>query len=122
MPALLPLRIPAGWLVRYNAFTEDERWHHTEDLLQLSSCTLVDGTWQPDPEGFLVDLGWYPEGDPDGAYGLVVARPDFSGEIVVEARHRDPRTICEAVEACLGSIGDGASDAAIAAEVRRRIP
>ncbi len=128
MRPLTPLRVPAGWLVRYNTLVEfppnqpltaeDYRWYHTEDLLQMSSCKLVDGVWQVDREGFLVDLGWYPDGEPNGTYGLIVVRPDFHGETVLDAQHRDQRIICEAIEVCVAAITGGAEIAAIADEVR----
>jgi hypothetical protein len=128
MRALVPLRVPAGWLVEYNTLVEfgpdspptgdDYRWHHTEDLLQLRSCTVVDGAWQVDPDGFLVDLGWYPDGEPTGAYRLVVVRPDFRGDTVIEVSHREQSVICQAIESCIAGITNGAAIPAIAEEVR----
>ena len=65
MNKLQPLRIPTGWSVKYNSFTEydpDDAAEHfdelCEDLLQLENGDL------------LIDLGWYPEGDITGQYRL----------------------------------------------------
>jgi hypothetical protein len=59
---LQALRIPSGWLIRYNQFyevdcndeQEENNWMwFSEDLLQL-----VNEHWRR-----LLDLGWYPDGD-----------------------------------------------------------
>lgn len=129
MRALVPLRVPAGWLVEYNTFVEfgpdrapaadDYRWHHSEDLLQIRSCKVVDGAWQADPDGYLVDLGWYPDGEPTGAYRLVVVRPDFRGDTVIEVSHREQSVIRQAIEICVAGITRGTALSDIAEEVLR---
>lgn len=61
---LQPLRIPAGWTVKYNNFTEydlqedggEYDYELNEDLLQLEHSNL------------LIDLGWYPAMNIDGRY------------------------------------------------------
>lgn len=63
---LQPLRIPAGWKITYNMFSEydpekdssEYSYELCEDLLQLENQNL------------LIDLGWYPEGDIEGSYKL----------------------------------------------------
>ena len=63
---LQPLRIPAGWFVSYNMFSEydpdsdGEKYSYElcEDMLQLKNKNL------------LIDLGWYPHGDIKGNYKL----------------------------------------------------
>ena len=63
---LQPLRIPAGWFVCYNMFSEYDPdtdseeycFELCEDMLQLKNKNL------------LIDLGWYPEGDMKGNYRL----------------------------------------------------
>ena len=76
-PPLQPLRIPAGWAVLYHDLREIDpspeafagSWLR-EDLLQLKN----------DRADVLVDVGWYPEGDPDGKYSVVMYRGDFRGQ------------------------------------------
>jgi len=68
------LRIPAGWLVWKNHFydvTPDQvldgnqlGFPFYEDILHLKNNTL----------GLTLDLGWYPEGDPNGSYKLCVVK------------------------------------------------
>ena len=53
MPKLQPLRIPAGWEVVLNKFSEID----IED-------------WPEDNIG--IDLGWYPDTDPQGAFHVKV--------------------------------------------------
>jgi hypothetical protein len=118
--ALVPLRVPAGWLVEYNTFVESGP-HHSQDLLQMRSCRVVDGAWQVDPDGYLVDLGWYPDADPTGAYRLVVVRPDFRGDTVIEVSHREQSVIRQAIEACIAGITDRAAIPAIAEAVHEII-
>lgn len=61
---LQPLRIPAGWTIKYNNFSEYDLqkdgveyvYELTEDLLQMEHLNL------------LIDLGWYPAMNIDGKY------------------------------------------------------
>lgn len=63
---LQPLRIPSGWTIQYNNFSEYDlekdgekyRFELVEDLLQLKNHNL------------LIDLGWYPSMDVTGEYVL----------------------------------------------------
>lgn len=69
---LQPLRIPSGWTVTYNQFSEydpttcdDEGLYElTEDLLQLYNNNVQ----------LLIDLGWYPSFDLNGHYTLVLIK------------------------------------------------
>jgi hypothetical protein len=72
-PPLQPLRIPTGWVIDWNGFLEVdpifdvgevESIGFGEDLLQISDKT----------RSILLDLGWYPSGDPNGEYRLVAIR------------------------------------------------
>ncbi|MEH1125623.1 hypothetical protein [Micromonospora sp. CPCC 206061] len=107
----MPLRIAPGWLVSYNRFYEgrpdlartptDDADYFTQDMLQLNSCRRgTGGEWEIDPTGFLIDLGWYPDSDPDGTYRLVVVSPDFRGEELFEIEHRDPVLIRDIIGVC----------------------
>jgi hypothetical protein len=72
-PPLQPLRIPTGWKVEWNTFLDveptfesgdHESMGFSEDLLQLSN------KWS----SVLLDLGWYPDCDPHGAFRLLAIR------------------------------------------------
>lgn len=71
IPNFLRLKIPAGWTVDYitlkdtdpkNLEANDDTWlfDFNQDLLQISHKT----------KNLLLDVGWYPEGDPTGSYGI----------------------------------------------------
>ncbi|MFC6228183.1 hypothetical protein ACFQI7_10215 [Paenibacillus allorhizosphaerae] len=74
------MRIPSGWVIRYNHFLElptedfvDDSFPYwmdlNEDLLHLS-C---------DYRGRIIDLGWYPSGKAEGRYTVkVIASVDDS--------------------------------------------
>ncbi|MGG1246357.1 hypothetical protein [Bacillus spizizenii] len=71
IPNFLKLKIPAGWTVDYITLKDtdpktleanDDAWlfDFNQDLLQISHKT----------KNLLIDVGWYPEGDPTGSYGI----------------------------------------------------
>ncbi len=72
-----PLQIPGGWIVAQNHFfditpeaamLESGRldFPFVEDILQLTN----------DYRRMALDLGWYPDGDPNGHYRLVLIQWD----------------------------------------------
>ncbi|MCY7759486.1 hypothetical protein P8833_17880 [Bacillus inaquosorum] len=71
VPNFLRLRIPAGWTVDYISLKDtdpktleasDDAWlfDFNQDLLHISHKT----------KNLLLDVGWYPEGDLTGCYGI----------------------------------------------------
>lgn len=81
--ALQPLRISGGWYIIQNKFidiepssiiSEDDRlwFHFTEDILQLKHKQ----------RNIIIDLGWYPDIDPNGNYRVVaVSNEDWENPI-----------------------------------------
>ncbi len=78
---LQPLRIPCGWTVRLHKLrcgepaelpAEDGRWLfcYTEDILQLQADLRRRRDHRTETQQLTVDLGWYPDGDPAGAFRL----------------------------------------------------
>jgi len=71
-----PLQIPSGWLVAQNHFMdvapaetlEGDRldFPFVEDILQLRNDHLR----------MTLDLGWYPDGDPNGSFRLLLIQWD----------------------------------------------
>ena len=107
---LQPLRIPAGWLVKYNdglyerdpqpeCIPEDDRlWLFKEDMLQMKHLR----------RNRLLDLGWHPEGDlASGAYTLVVYDGDFTGSLLYEFRTAKRESIVAEIERLLVAICNG---------------
>lgn len=88
-------QLPGNWAVCYNSFGDEdmvivdgwiENFHYyKEDLLWVQSMRKAENTatvYELDPTGWLADIGWYPDGDPTGAYTLRVFRvnPDMDTE------------------------------------------
>ncbi|WP_157886894.1 hypothetical protein [Hymenobacter sp. PAMC 26628] len=84
---LMRLQLPGHWAICYNSFGDEEMivadgWienqeHYKEDLLWLQSMrsTKIPGiSYELDPAGWLADIGWYPDGDPNGAFTLHIFR------------------------------------------------
>lgn len=84
---LVRFKLPGRWAVCYNSFGEEEMvvvdgqiendHCYQEDLLWLQSLRHSensDTSYELDPAGWLADLGWYPAGNPEGAYTLHVFR------------------------------------------------
>lgn len=93
---LQPLRIQTGWSVAFNDFTEydpgrdgegDVSCLH-EDLLQLRHG----GT------GLVIDLGWYPSGDRNGRYVLLLVRGRDWDEPLERAESRSKGEIIGLIE------------------------
>ncbi|HLL05052.1 MAG TPA: hypothetical protein VK539_30985 [Myxococcaceae bacterium] len=73
-PVRQPLRIPGGWNVEHNELRQlepsqlsegDPLWgFFTEDLMQLRAAR----------GGVLLDVGWYPDGDPKGSFQALLIR------------------------------------------------
>ena len=76
---LQPLRIPIGWTVAYNEFTEIEPYSDIkvvglpdEDVWELFLQDLLQ--LKHKRHNVLIDLGWTPEADPNGSYDLTVLK------------------------------------------------
>jgi hypothetical protein len=84
---LVPLRIPTGWAVTWNTFYEVtpilegnelvNAADFDEDLLQIESITFEEEMGRIEVEPYILDLGWYPAEDPNGAYTLTLLRGDW---------------------------------------------
>lgn len=69
---LQPLRIPAGWEIKLNYFTEyDLTVHGEHDSFELNEDLL---TLYNEKADLTIDLGWYPQHDVAGKYILLLAR------------------------------------------------
>jgi hypothetical protein len=72
-PPLQPLRIPTGWTMAWNDFVElnpdpsaapeSDHWlYFHQDLLLLKN----------EQRSLLIDVGWYPDGNPTGKFRAVL--------------------------------------------------
>ncbi|MFF2016566.1 hypothetical protein [Paenibacillus sp. NPDC058177] len=105
---LHPLRIPSSWEVSYNSLVEldpkdlesneKEKWfNYSEDLLQLKHVKY----------NILLDVGWYPEADPSGSFGLeLVKNTDWSNPLLSFSTANKYELI-EQIELILWQVGEG---------------
>ncbi|WP_311295165.1 hypothetical protein [Paenibacillus sp. MER TA 81-3] len=104
---LQPFRIPSSWKVDYNTFIEldpkilnryDDKWiNFTEDLLQISHTRYK----------ILLDVGWYPEGDPNGEYGLELIKDHDWGNPLESYSTNSKDEIVAKIEQLLWQVGEG---------------
>jgi hypothetical protein len=109
----MALRIPTGWAVVHNTFGDEDPIladnrilndeYYSEDLLSLQQIAFTNSGWQAKTDGFLVDLGWYPSGSPQGRYRLVLLKGDWD-HIVLDFSSRKRQEIRGVIESCLDLI------------------
>ena len=110
---LMPLKIPSGYAVCYNEFydidpeisqDEDEllkNWEYfTEDILQIRKMIIKNGEWISNPDvGYIIDLGWYQDGNINGEYDLKLAiLKDKEWNIIKEFKSRNRFKIRDTIE------------------------
>ncbi|PNV60641.1 hypothetical protein C0033_17920 [Clostridium sp. chh4-2] len=83
---LQPIRIPSGWEVLFNNLTElepddvpktaDEIWNFqfVQDILYIRNRRTRKKDHKVYEHELGIDLGWYPDGDPEGFFRLVVVK------------------------------------------------
>jgi hypothetical protein len=117
---LMPLRIPHGWAVLYNSFGDADPIvrdgsianfeYYKEDLLMIQRIELTSTDWVFKRDGHVLDLGWYPDADPDGNYILQVIRgADWEKKLVTFKSH-DRQKIRVVIERCLDLLIQGVDE------------
>ncbi|MCZ8520831.1 hypothetical protein [Paenibacillus caseinilyticus] len=103
-----------GYAVCYNKFSDVEpiqdedgyiqNWEYfTEDILQIVQMRILDGEWGLPREGkIIIDLGWYPDGQPDGQYKLV--QVDEHWQVIRETESKDRFLIKNTLEEWLENL------------------
>ena len=109
---LIPLRIPAGWEVRFNNFVElgragalgpeDRDAYLSQDLLAIRSTAPAGPS-----AGYALDVGWSADGDPTGEYRLAVFAPGAQSA-AIRLRSPSADVIRDAVAVCLNRLNEGA--------------
>lgn len=78
---LQPLRVPGGWTIDFNKLEniepqdlarQDKLWlfAFTEDILLMHKTSSRKRNGRTEQQTLQLDLGWYPDGDPEGAFLL----------------------------------------------------
>ena len=84
---LQPLRIPSGWTIMFNKLEnmepkeispEDKIWlyAYTEDILYMYTNISQKNNKKTEEQKLAIDLGWYPDGDPNGSFRLLAILDD----------------------------------------------
>lgn len=98
---LQPLRIPAHWSFEWNKL----------ELVEPDTLSKNDAVWdftlvqdilfmhrKIGEQTVSIDLGWYPDGNPDGAYRLVAILGDDWENPILEATSRSTKEIVDIME------------------------
>jgi hypothetical protein len=80
-----------------------------EDLLSIERLQQRDGLWVTAANGHALDLGWYPDADPRGAYRLTLIHGDWN-HVVGTFVSRNRAEIASAVEHWLAWATEGLAD------------
>ncbi len=100
MSKLQPLRIPAGWEVVFNKFLE----------VDIEDCSVDNENWLDFTEDITylrrknrkynigIDLGWYPDIDPQGAFHVKVILNENWENPVMEYITRERKKVVETIE------------------------
>ncbi len=106
---LYPIRIPAGWSLIFHKLEmlepdeidkEDRAWlfHFVQDILYMEKKYCYRENKQQKEQVIGIDLGWYPDGDPEGAYRLFAVLDHNWEEPILEYTSRSTREIVDIIE------------------------
>lgn len=128
---LLPLKIPSGWAVIHNSFGDEDPIvqegvivndeFYNEDLLSIEPLSFKETNWIVETTGYLIDLGWYPEADPEGNFKLVLLKDDWDN-IVASIESSDRYVIHAAIEKMFDLITSGVGEDQLRAVLSEAFP
>ena len=104
-----PLRIPPGWTFMFNKLTDiepetlnkqDKIWlfAFTQDIMYMYAVMKRKQNHQMEEQKLSIDLGWYPDGDPDGHFRMVALINDCWEKPLLELISRSKREVVETLE------------------------
>lgn len=113
---LMSLKIPATWAILYNSFGDEDPdvcdgtiindEYYNEDLLAMQRLQRGDAGWFTGSNGYTLDLGWYPEANPDGHFRLVLVYGDWDN-VIAEFESKDRREVQAKIECYLDLVIQG---------------
>jgi hypothetical protein len=90
----VPLDLPPGSVVTGALRTRAEVRNLVEDMVQIELDS-----------GVVIDVGWYPDWNPNGEYRMVVFRESFDRPIIPVFRSRDVRRVKRAIASAASRYG-----------------
>lgn len=103
------LAVPSGWAVLQNKWLDIDpegdldffQAHFAGELLWIASANyLPEKGWQVLTNAYDINLGWFPGGDPNGQFRLVVYHHDWNND-VKQFESRDRHAVRDQLEAWL---------------------
>lgn len=114
-----PLRIPSGWVIDFNAFMDiepeelnpdpnDNKWLtvFVQDIFQISKHFSRKINKKVQQQQVIIDLGWYPDGDPSGQFRLVAILDNNWEFPLLQFCSRKKKEVVETLEYWLFGIFD----------------
>ena len=106
---LQPLRIPSGWTMMINKLedmepeellSEDRTWlfAFTEDILYMYTNMSRKKNKELEKQTLAIDLGWYPDSDPNGTFRLLAVLNDNWENPLLEFSSRNKKEVVEMLE------------------------
>lgn len=106
---LQPLRIPPGWYFLFNKLEQieperldknDRVWlfHFVEDILYMERKNQRKINKKVEEQVIGIDLGWYPDGEPQGAYTLLAILDHNWEEPLLQYRSRCTQEVVDQLE------------------------
>lgn len=113
----MKLALPLGWAILDNKFEDEDpiivdgelvNWHcFVEDLLWIQQVSMDPNDPRQLRYGdYSIDLGWYPDSDPEGSYRLVVLWKGWDN-LLLDHRTRDRFEIQLWIERSLQALTEG---------------
>lgn len=106
---LQPLRIPPGWTFVFNKLQDlepdsierqDKIWlfAFTQDIMYLYAVVRKKRDHQVEEQKISIDLGWYPDGEPDGQFRMQALLNDNWEAPLMEFASRSKKEVVETLE------------------------
>lgn len=106
---LQPLRIPTGWTIMFHKLENlepeeisphDDIWlfSFTQDILYMYTIIKQKSYGQLYEQKLSIDLGWYPDGEPNGSFHLLALLNDNWEAPLLEFSSRSKKIIVEMIE------------------------
>jgi hypothetical protein len=115
----VPLRIPAGWVICKNFFDDQPLAECSEnelDFLYDDEILVIEQAawgkrgrgefWAAIPEGYILDMGWVPAGDPNGSFRLQFLKGNWDN-VLYQFFSREHAVMARKIEQCLDYVDQG---------------
>lgn len=109
---LVPFHIPSGWAILHNSFGNVDPLiengyivngeFFNENLLSVKPIEFNGTDWVTAGDGYLLQLGWYPQYRPEGCYRLTISQGSEDKKTVVKYESKEREEIRQVLQRCFG--------------------